>query len=127
MTTPSVTSDDWKVRFFGSISSPLAADNVDADGDGVPNWQEYLAGTDPMNSASVLAFAKGDVSSYGPNGVALNWLTAPGKNYILESIPAIGGKTWTAINTNAGDGYYYQFIQTKINSNAQYYRIRLKP
>jgi hypothetical protein len=127
LTTPSVTSDDWKVRFFGSISSPLAADNVDADGDGVPNWQEYLAGTDPMNSSSVLAFAKSDVSSYGPNGVALNWLTAPGKNYILESIPAIGGKTWTAINTNAGDGYYYQFIQTKINSNAQYYRIRLKP
>jgi hypothetical protein len=124
---PSVTSDEWKANFFGSITNPLAADDVDADGDGVPNWQEYLAGTDPTNPLSVFKFSSAAFSTSGVNGVALNWLTAPGKTYILQSIPAIGGKNWTAIGTNTGDGYNYQFIQTKYNGNAQFYRIQLQP
>ena len=46
------TSDEWKTFFFGSTTNALAADNADADGDGMPNWMEYLAGTNPTNSAS---------------------------------------------------------------------------
>jgi hypothetical protein len=124
---PSLTSDDWKINFFGSLTNPLAADNVDADGDGALNWQEYLAGTDPTNPLSVFQFSSAVFSAGGASGVALNWLTAPGKTYILQSIPALGGKSWTPINTNTGDGYNYQFIQSKYNGNAQFYRIQIQP
>jgi hypothetical protein len=123
----SITSDEWKLHFFGSLTNSLAGDDVDADGDGAPNWQEYLAGTDPTNPGSVFQFGGAGFSTDGASGVALSWLTAPGKTYILESIPALGGGSWTAINTNTGDGYTYQFIQTKYNGNAQFYRILLQP
>ncbi len=123
----SITSDEWKLHFFGSLTNSLAGDNVDADGDGAPNWQEFLAGTDPTNALSVFQFGGAGFSTKGASGVALSWLTAPGKTYILQSIPALGGKSWAAINTNTGDGYTYQFIQTKYNGNAQFYRILLQP
>jgi hypothetical protein len=123
----SITSDEWKAHFFGSLSSSLAGDNVDADGDGALNWQEYVAGTDPTNPASVLQFGSAGLSTNGVSGVALNWLTAPGKTYVLESIPVLGQGSWTSISTNTGDGYPYQFIQTKYNDNAHFYRIVLQP
>jgi hypothetical protein len=123
----SISSDEWKAHFFGSPTNSAAGDDVDADGDGAPNWQEYLAGTDPTNPQSVLAFGSVGVSTNGLGGVALNWLTAPGKTYVLESAPALGGQNWTAISTNAGDGYSYQFIQTKPNQGAAFYRIVLQP
>ncbi|MGP8198823.1 MAG: hypothetical protein ACLQU4_04900 [Limisphaerales bacterium] len=123
----SITSDEWKLHFFGSRTSSLAGDDVDADGDGAPNWQEYLAGTDPTNPHSVLQFGSAGTSTNGVSGVALSWLTAPGKNYILESIPALGGTNWTAINTNTGDGYIYQLIQTNYQGSAKFYRILLQP
>jgi hypothetical protein len=123
----SITSDEWKLHFFGSLTNSLAGDDVDADGDGALNWQEYLAGTDPTNPLSVFQFDGAGCSPNGAGGVALSWLTAPGKTYILESIPALGGGSWTAISTNTGDGYTYQFIQTNCNGNAQFYRILLQP
>jgi hypothetical protein len=123
----SITSDEWKLHFFGSLTSSLAGDNVDADGDGALNWQEYLAGTDPANPLSVFKFNGSGITSNGSNGVALSWLTAPGKTYILQSTPAIGGRSWTAINTNAGDGYTYQFTQNNYNGTAKFFRILLQP
>ena len=75
----SVTSDEWKTAFFGSATNPLAADNADPDGDGVPNWMEYLAGTNPTNAASVFAFSSAAFNKEGQQGVSVNWLTAPGK------------------------------------------------
>jgi hypothetical protein len=123
----SITSDEWKLHFFGSLTSSLAGDNVDADSDGALNWQEYLAGTDPTNPLSVFCFGGTGFSSNGVSGVTLSWLTAPGKTYILQSIPAFGGGNWTAFNTNTGDGYTYQFIQNNDKGTAQFYRILLQP
>jgi len=124
---PSRTSDEWKINFFGSTTSSLAADAVDADGDGALNWQEYLAGTDPTNPQSVLAFGASGISSTGGKGLAVTWLTAPGKTYILESLPSLGSTNWIPVNTNSGNGYTYQFNQTNQSGTAGFYRIRLKP
>jgi hypothetical protein len=124
---PSLTSDEWKINFFGSVTNAMAVDDVDADGDGALNWQEYLAGTDPTNPLSRLQFGGASISAGAPGGVALNWLTAPGKSYVLQSIPATGGTNWTSISTNTGDGYTCQFIQTNYSGHEQFYRLRLQP
>jgi hypothetical protein len=124
---PQITSDEWRTYFFGSVSNSLAADNADPDGDGSLNWQEYLAGTSPTNSQSKLQFESANFNAEGISGVALNWLTAPGKTYILESNPALGGNNWAAVNTNTGDGNNYQLLITNYSGTARFYHIRLQP
>jgi hypothetical protein len=123
----SLTSDEWKTYFFGSTTNALAADNADADGDGMPNWMEYLAGTNPTNAASCFQFTSATFNTNGLQGVALNWLTAPGKSYVLEAQTSLGGNNWTAINTNAGDGNYYQLLITNYSGPSRFYHILLQP
>ncbi len=45
-------ADAWRLRYFGSISSPDSASGADADGDGVINSDEYVNGTDPTDILS---------------------------------------------------------------------------
>jgi hypothetical protein len=126
-TPPAQTSDEWKTNFFGSLTNALAADKADPDGDGVANWQEYLAGTDPTNPLSNLKFSGASPVAGNPRGVALSWLTAPGRKYVLESAPALGGTSWTGVSTNLGDGDALQLVLTNYPGNAVFYRIRLQP
>jgi hypothetical protein len=123
---PQTSSDEWRVFFFGSLTNSQAADNVDYDGDGMPNWQEYLAGTNPTNASSCFKFTSATFNTTGFDGMAVNWLTAPGKTYILESQPALGGANWTAISTNVGDGNYYQFVETNYSGATHFYHLRLQ-
>jgi Chitobiase/beta-hexosaminidase C-terminal domain/Fn3 associated len=118
---PSVISDEWKLSFFGSLDSAQAADNADPDGDGVPNWQEYLAGTNPTNSVSNLHLT----SSLGSNhSVNLSWLSAPTKGYVLESRTGLSG-TWNAVTNVAGDGYSQKVLISN-TTGTRFYRLRLQ-
>jgi hypothetical protein len=123
----SITSDEWKLAFFGSLTNSQAADNVDADGDGALNWQEYVAGTNPTNALSRLQFTSASFYTNGAPGVAINWLTAPGKNYSLLASPALTGAAWTPINSSTGDGNEYQFIDTNFGGGARFYQIEIQP
>ena len=127
LTPPQITSDEWRMYFFGSLTNPLAADNADPAGDGVANWQKYLAGTNPTNALSELQFLQAGYASGASQALHLSWLTAPGRNYVLESAPALGGTNWTAVNTNLGDGYVFQIALTNHPGNARFYRIQLQP
>jgi len=125
LTPPQITSDEWRTNFFGSLTSPAAQDDADPDGDGMANWQEYLAGTNPTNALSALQFLNpGSVSAGGQN-ITLSWLTAPGRMYVLESSPAPGGNTWTPVNTNLGDGNLFQIVLTNHPGSACFYLIQL--
>lgn len=48
--------DYWELRYFGSIQAPDALPEMDPDHDGLTNWQEYLAGTNPGDANSTLRF-----------------------------------------------------------------------
>jgi hypothetical protein len=58
-----------------------SADFADADHDGMSNWQEWIAGTDPTNALSVLRLLPPALN--GAN-ITLTWLSVPGVNYFLE-------------------------------------------
>jgi sugar lactone lactonase YvrE len=121
-----ISSDEWRTYFFGSLTNTLAQDIADPDGDGMPNWQEYLAGTSPTNALSALQFsAAGPAAGGGPN-INLGWLTAPGRTYVLQSSPTAGGNNWTSVNTNLGDGNAFQIVLTNHPGNARFYRIQLQ-
>jgi hypothetical protein len=124
---PQIASDEWRLFFFGSLTNSMAGDFVDPDGDGMLNWQEYLAGTNPTNAASKLQFDTAALNTNGTPGAAFTWLTAPGKTYVLESTSSVNGSAWTAVNTNVGDGNYYQFVQTNDSGAARFFHLRLQP
>ena len=117
-----VITDAWRLRHFGTLSNLLSAASADADGDGIPNWAEFRAGTDPNDAGSALALR---VPGLLAGGARLRWPTAPGKTYIIETAPFIGSTNWTAIATNVpGSGRDVEF-QTPPPNGPQFFRVRL--
>ena len=60
-----------------------SADDLDSDGDGFTNWQEYRCGTDPTNALSALRLL---ASAAGTN-LTLSWPSATGRSYFLDYSP----------------------------------------
>ena len=56
--------------------------DVDADLDGMSNYEEFMAGTDPNNAFSV--FRLEDVTTEDPAGVLIEWQAVIGKSYRVE-------------------------------------------
>ena len=75
--------DDWQSQFWGSSSANWPGSQVDSDGDGASNIQEFLAGTDPTDPNSVLR-VQIVTTSQGPR---LNWNTQPGLMYQIQASP----------------------------------------
>ena len=78
-------ADVWENTYFGTGSN--VDPTADADGDRSSNWEEYIAGTDPLTNTSVCAFKS--ISSSNGN-VMMTWDTAPGRVYRIgcaESLP----------------------------------------
>jgi hypothetical protein len=62
-------------QFFG---------NQDSDGDGVPDWAEIVAGTDPHDPHSLLKIVS-SVRGDPQGGITIEWLTVPGRTYAIFS------------------------------------------
>ena len=58
-----------------------SADYTDPDGDRMNNFQEWICGTDPTNSQSVLMML---APSNNPSGITVPWQSVSGKTYFLE-------------------------------------------
>ena len=119
-------ADSWDQQYFPGQSLDLTND---ADHDGANNRIEYLCGTNPKDSNSVLRLNGNAV--VGTNGFALMWPVAPGRNYRLlntdslqaEPWPQMQGP-WTATSTQAVMSW------TDFNAAAatsRFYRIEVIP
>jgi hypothetical protein len=73
-------ADVWEQQYFGNTA---VLPDEDADSDGVSNLQEFLAGTNPTNSASAFRFLGATKTN---NDIRLDWTTVGGHNYVLQSI-----------------------------------------
>ncbi|MCX6891388.1 MAG: Ig-like domain-containing protein [Verrucomicrobia bacterium] len=68
--------DAWEAAY--GITDP----NADSDGDGQANWQEYYAGTNPTNAASVFRILSLSVNSNGSR--VLTWASTGGTRYRVQ-------------------------------------------
>jgi hypothetical protein len=73
---------DYYVWLQGhGLPTDASAVYADSDGDGMNNWQEWLAGTNPTNAASVLQLQQTTVL---PAGVTLTWTSVTNRAYFVE-------------------------------------------
>jgi hypothetical protein len=121
-------SDQWKTAFFGSPDNPLAAAGIDADGDGASNEEEYLAGTNPTDPHDRLRVLETRWSNAPVPGLAVKWLSAPGKRYLVERADQAEGGSWTVVASGLlGDGNLLTCVVPNASSRAQFFRLRVQP
>ncbi len=120
--------DLWQFHYFGCVTCPNAAPTADPDGDGQSNLAEFLAGTDPTDSAS--SFHITAIAREG-NSLRVTWTCGAGRTNMLQT--AAGSLTNTFVDlppqivlsgagvvaTNRLD------IGAATNAAAGYYRVRL--
>jgi hypothetical protein len=104
------------VQYFGNDMFSWPSPYADSDGDGVSNYNEFLAGTDPTLASSVLRVALQST----PQGLFLNWNTQPGLIYQVQS--SIDVRTWG----NLGDPRFAPGVVDSMyisGARANYYRV----
>jgi hypothetical protein len=78
-TPTSVISYAWLQQY--GLPTDGSADFVDSDRDGMNNWQEWVCGTDPISSASVLEM----LSPAGTtSGMAVTWQSVAYRSYFVQ-------------------------------------------
>jgi Fn3 associated len=120
--------DTWRLRYFGSISDPLAQASADPDGDGVSNLAEFLAGTNPVDSNSRLCLAAHRQLNTG-NGsplLTLRWPSCPNKRYTVEAASSLTSGYWTELGSGlVGTGQELEFTPAAPADSTQFFRVRV--
>ena len=75
-------SDAWEKYYFGTVSSNRTQ-FTDSDGDGMSDYAEFIAGTNPTNPASKLIFLGATLQS--SNRLQFEWAAIPGRLYQVQS------------------------------------------
>lgn len=119
-------SDEWKLFFFGSLDNPEGAMDADPDGDGLTNYQEFLAGTHPTSAQSQLKFSSSERrDNGGVDVVVLKFISAPGVLYdILRSKDFI---EWSKVGSVLGTGAELEVQQPLGSQGPGFYRVRVSP
>lgn len=80
--------DGWEIQYFSSIAN--CNPNLDTDGDGQNNRQEWIGGSNPTNKLSAFAITGAQLSPGGSH-IVIHWPTLPGRLYdVLWSTNASG-------------------------------------
>lgn len=102
-----------------------SADYADPDGDGMNNWQEFVAGTNPTNAASVLVMNR-PAAVPVLREVLLSWQSVGTRTYYLQRATSLTGPPgFSCIQSNITgyDGTTSYFDTTATNSGPYYYRV----
>ena len=119
--------DGWEVAYgFDPLSAGGADGGTgDPDGDGMNNWQEQLAGTDPRQAASVLRMSLS--LNRAAQEIQMNWSTITGRLYSVEAASGYPSNFMTLPGVGfprTGNGSNMSFLQS-INFEPRFFRLRV--
>ncbi len=111
-------SDEWRIEFFGSVTTEVAGATRDPDGDGMSNLAEYILHTNPLVAdwriGVRLEAGKPVISWYGDNG----------RSFAVFVAEQLGD--WRQLGTVIiGRGQPEEYRDTDAAGGIRYYQIRI--
>ena len=119
----------WQLQYFGCTNCPQAAPDADPLGKGMSNTNQFLAGLNPTNVASVFRIISTVVTG---SDFVVTWTAVGGKSYVVQtnavpgggyadgSLPInVAGTSETVTNWTDSSG--------TTNRTSWFYRVRLGP
>jgi len=117
--------DIWEQQYFKNAL--IANGSIDSDVDGMNNLQEYIAGTDPTNSVSVLEVTGVQLL---PQGVKVDWVGGQSSWQYLESRQDLinTNESWLPVFTNSPPTTSTTNVTINFGStnSVNFYRIRVE-
>ncbi len=118
--------DEWEQRYFGGATN--GSPSADADGDGVNNWQEYVAATSPTNGLSRFEVSSLPAANSVPSGqFVLRWSSESRCVYTVEragSLQASFARRQENLFATPPENVYTDAVGT---AGAYFYRIQVVP
>ena len=116
--------DWWEQQYFGGRTNCVLSE--DEDGDASRNIDEYGAGTDPTNSASVLAVAQIELVPSSPD-VIISWSSVTGKTYAIERAVSASPELFAPIaSAVAATPPANAWTNSVPSAESFYYRVRVE-
>ena len=116
---------DWSRQQFTASQlkdASISGNDADPDKDGSSNYEEYLAGTDPNESVSVLRITAIGLSD---GSTEIRWLSVDDRVYTLEVTESAGG-VFVPVDTNVrATAPENKAIDTSSHPSGAIYRVRL--
>jgi hypothetical protein len=122
-TPASVLSYGWAQSY--GLPTNGSADYADTDGDGMNNWQEWRAGTSPLDSLSALKMLPLSVSNDNAS-VIVSWQSVSGKTYYVQRSDDLTAlpQFFTVQSNIAGQTNVTSYMDTDaIRSKSSFYRV----
>lgn len=112
----------WELTYFQMTG---VNPNADPDHDGMSNYQEYLAGTNPTNGADYFHVISEDVSAGGTKAI-LTWTSTLARLYSIQTTLNLAAPNWldSGLGIISPDGAVTARTLPQTNSSMRFYRIR---